>query len=56
VFKLRARVDIGNPPAYVEGGSKQRFELSAVLRIAPNAALKAFSGAYSLITFVEYIV
>jgi hypothetical protein len=56
MFKFRARLDIGNPPAYVEGGSKQRLELSTILRIAPEAALKAFARAHPLITFVENIV
>jgi hypothetical protein len=56
MFKFRARVDIGNPPAYVEGGSKQRLELSTILWIAPEAALNAFARAYPLIAFIEYIV
>jgi len=56
VFKFRPRLDIGNPPAYVEGGSKQRLELSTMLRIAFKAALKAFAEAYPLVTFVENIV
>jgi hypothetical protein len=56
MFKFRARLDIGNSPAYIKGGSKQRFELSTVLRIAPKAALKAVAGAYSFITFVENVV
>jgi hypothetical protein len=56
VFKCRARLDIGNSPAYVKGGFEQRLELSTILRISPKAALKAFAGAYSLITFVEDIV
>jgi hypothetical protein len=49
-------MDIGNPPAYIEGGSEQRLELNTILRIAPEAALNAFARAYSLITFVENIV
>jgi hypothetical protein len=49
-------MDIGNSTAYIKGGSKQRLELSTILRIAPKAALKAFAKAYSLITFVEDIV
>jgi hypothetical protein len=56
VFEFRAGLYIGDSPAYVEGGSKQWIELSTILRIAPEAALKAFAGAYSLVAFVENIV